>query len=151
MNMEFLGLLLGLAVLGAAAAGIWRYHREGSRIVGAGTTSDGRRVGITAREAQKLLGAAARMREARAIRMPDEKAAIDAMWDAYQRLKELGWKEPPYLRQHPLGLVGIEPGSTGLHPFEYQGEWPDGKWFLAADGGCYSTPLLVRPRRAGEQ
>ena len=51
----------------------------------------------------------------RAEDMPDEKAAVAALFDAWLRLKELGWKEAEYCPKNGTPFLSIEPGSTGFH------------------------------------
>lgn len=43
----------------------------------------------------------------------------------------------------------IEAGSTGIHPCVYQGKWPNGHWWITADGDmCPSRPVLFRAKEA---
>lgn len=53
-------------------------------------------------------------REKRAATMPTEQDAINALWQAYQRLKELGWNDACYAPQGELVNL-VECGSTGIH------------------------------------
>ena len=61
--------------------------------------------------------------------MPTEKDAINAMFRAYLRLKELGWKEAIYCPKDGTRFRAIEAGSTGIAPCHYMGEWPNGFCF----------------------
>lgn len=91
--------------------------------------------------------ASAEAKEAqRAIDMPDEKSAILAMWAAYQRLRELGWREAMYCPKDGSFFDVVEPGSTGIHACQYWGEWPTGHYMIH-DGDIWpSHPALFRPQ-----
>lgn len=83
----------------------------------------------------------------RAEKMPDEKAAIEQMFEAWLRLKELGWNEAVYCPKDGSMFSVVEAGSTGIHQCNYTGEWPDGKWWVY-DGDVWpSRPVLWRPRK----
>jgi hypothetical protein len=75
--------------------------------------------------------------------MPDEEAAISMFFQAWQRLKELGWQEAYYCPKDGSEFLVIEAGSTGQHPCVYEGEWPDGQWHIKDSG--YSHPVLFKP------
>jgi hypothetical protein len=78
--------------------------------------------------------------------MPDERAAIRLMNAAFDRLKRLGWREAVYCPKDGSSFDAIEAGSTGIHSCHYEGEWPTGRWWVAADGDLYpSRPILYRP------
>lgn len=62
----------------------------------------------------------------RAEAMPDEQSALKAMFDAWYRLKELGWREVIYCPKDGTPFKVIEAGSTGIFDASYSGEWPDG-------------------------
>lgn len=81
----------------------------------------------------------------RATLMPDEQAAISMLFEAYLRLKELGWNEAIYCPKDGLEFLAIEPGSTGQHTCTYSGEWPTGSWWIHADGDMWpSRPILFK-------
>lgn len=81
--------------------------------------------------------------------MPDERAAIRLMNAAFERLKRLGWREAIYCPKDGSTFDAIEVGSTGIHKTHYEGEWPSGSWWIAADGDLYpSRPALYRPTEA---
>jgi hypothetical protein len=76
--------------------------------------------------------------------MPDEHSAIHRLWDAQERLKELGWKDPVYAPMDGSPLDVIELGSTGIHRAYYEGEWPTGSWWIH-DGDVWPCrPALAR-------
>lgn len=60
--------------------------------------------------------------------MPDEQSAINAMFSAWVRLKELGWNDIMYCPKDGSRFRVIENGSTGIFDCEYDGEWPKGHW-----------------------
>jgi hypothetical protein len=47
--------------------------------------------------------------------MPDEQTAVRMLFEAFQRLKELGWKEACYCPKDGSEFQAIEAGSTGFH------------------------------------
>ena len=82
-----------------------------------------------------------------AERLPDEAACLRAMGDAWQRLKELGWREAIYCPKDGTPFDAIEFGSTGIHDCHYEGEWPNGHWWIHEDGDlCPSQPVMFRER-----
>lgn len=84
--------------------------------------------------------------------MPDEDAAIRMMMDAHQRLKDFGWRDAIYCPKDGSVFKVLEPGSTGKHDCIYQGEWPNGSWWIVEDGDmCPSRPVLFKvPNVCGE-
>jgi hypothetical protein len=89
----------------------------------------------------------------RAERMPTEKDAIRVMFDAYQRLKELGWRDGMYMPPSGERFAGISNGSTGIHA--YYARTTDGsslprKMYEIHDGDIWPTstpPVLFRAWR----
>lgn len=99
---------------------------------------------LTRAEGEALWEACERSRKDRAERMPDEQSAIKAMWDAFDRLRELGWREAIYCPKDGSHFQVIEPGSTGIHDCNYTGKWPDGSWWVY-DGDVWpARPVLFR-------
>ena len=88
----------------------------------------------------------AKAREAkRAADMPDEQSAINAMHDAWLRLKELGWREAMYCPKDGATFNVIEPGSTGIFDCHYQGEWPKGSYWVADAHDLWpANPVLFK-------
>ena len=77
--------------------------------------------------------------------MPTERDAIQAMFQAWYRLKELGWKEAIYCPKDGSTFLAIEAGSTGIHQCHYSGDWPDGSWWTHSDGDLWpSHPILFK-------
>lgn len=100
---------------------------------------------LTRAEGEALWSAAKEAEQARAVLMPDEKAAINHMWDGWCRLKELGWREAMYCPKDGTHFQAIEAGSTGIHDCNYQGEWASGSFWLYGDGDVWpSRPVLFK-------
>jgi len=79
--------------------------------------------------------------------MPDEGAAIGLMFDAYQRLKELGWNDAQYCPKDGSTFDAIEVGSTGIHQTFYSGVWPNGVWYVQDRGDLWPAhPVLYRKK-----
>ena len=100
---------------------------------------------LTRGEADKIMAAVHEADKARALLMPDERSAINAMFQAWLRLKELGWGEACYCPKDGSQFYVIEPGSTGIHTANYQGKWPHGSWWVADGGDIWpSNPILFK-------
>lgn len=108
------------------------------------TLTDGRRVPLSAAECDAIMADVEARRAKRAADMPDERAALNTLFEAFQRLKELGWSEAIYCPKDGSSFDVIEAGSTGIHRAHYYGEWPRGGWMIEEDGGCPSRPILYR-------
>lgn len=81
------------------------------------------------------------MTQHKPIPTDDERAALLDLFRAWQRLKELGWKEAMYAKHGSQDLTLIEVGSTGIHPGFRDA---DGS-FWRFDGETYpSNPILYR-------
>jgi hypothetical protein len=96
---------------------------------------------LTRAEADALWDAAERAKKARAEKMPDEQAAINAMFEAWLRLKEIGWREPMYCPKDGTRFRIIELGSTGFFEGAYRGKWPDGTWDSWDDRDAYASSI----------
>jgi hypothetical protein len=80
--------------------------------------------------------------------MPDERSAINALFDAHQRLKELGWQDAIYCPKDGTTFNVLEAGSTGIHTAHYTGEWPTGSWWVhdhEYGDLSPSRPILYKP------
>lgn len=109
------------------------------------TMKDGSRVVITRAEALEIHADLEKRLAERAERLPDERSAICAMFDAYDRLRELGWREAIYCPKDGSSFEVIEAGSTGIFRAHYEGEWPKGSWWLEDGGDVWpSRPILHR-------
>lgn len=101
---------------------------------------------LRASEADEIMARAKQAELRRQDLMPDEQAALNMMFDAWQRLKELGWREAIYCPKDGRVFDAIEAGSTGIHACHYRGEWPKGGWWVD-DGDLWpSRPILFRLR-----
>lgn len=100
---------------------------------------------LTRAEAAELWANAQERKADREKTMPDEKAALQVMFNAWLRLKELGWREAMYCPKDGSTFKVIEAGSTGIHDCSYRGSWPNGS-FDVFDGGDVwpSHPILFR-------
>lgn len=122
-------------------------ERESSHeIAGWATLHDGRRVPIDRETADAWWAEAVATKEKRASDMPTEQDAINTLWSAYQRLKELDWNDAIYCPKDGSAFDVIEAGSTGIHSCVYVGEWPDGMWLINGDDP--SRPILYRRTEA---
>lgn len=80
--------------------------------------------------------------------MPDQESALKQMFEAYLRLKELGWKDAIYCPKDGSMFDVIEAGSTGIFECNYTGEWPNGHWNVYTDGDMYSSrPILFKAKK----
>ena len=114
-------------------------------VVGHTTFSDGHHEPLRQSEATAIIAACEEAKERRAEQMPDERAAIHAFFEAWLRLKERGWKEAQYCPKDGSLFDAIEPGSTGIHRCRYDGQWPNGHWWIVGDDDLYpSQPVLFR-------
>lgn len=101
---------------------------------------------LTESEANRIFEAAEAATAKRAADMPTERDAIVALWNAWQRLKELGWKEAMYCPKNGSRFQVIEAGSTGVFECTYDGEWPTGHYWIQGVDDIYpSRPILFKP------
>ncbi len=112
-----------------------------SDIVGHKTFRDGplgfRHEPLRRDEAQAMLAHIDAEDRRRTAEMPDEKSALFKLFDAWLRLKELGWKEACYCPKDGSSFQIIEAGSTGIFDAHYSGEWPDGYIISVDDHDSY--------------
>jgi hypothetical protein len=118
-------------------------------VVGHKTFRDGplgfRHEPLRASEAERIMVSVELARQRRQDLMPDEHAAIRMMFEAQQRLKELGWNDAVHCPKDGSEFDAIEPGSTGIHRCHYSGEWPSGGWWISDEGDLWpSRPVLYR-------
>jgi hypothetical protein len=101
---------------------------------------------LTRQEADALIEQADRAEQKRNELMPDERTAILMLFDAYQRLRDFGWRNAENCPKDGTMFKVIEAGSTGQHDCIYMGEWPSGTWWIVEDGDmCPSRPVLFKP------
>lgn len=102
---------------------------------------------LTSSEANEILASIEAATARRQELMPDEQAAIAMFFEAWLRLKELGWRDAVYCPKDGSWFDAIEPGSTGVHTCHYSGEWPKGSWWVSDHGDLYpSRPALFREK-----
>jgi hypothetical protein len=95
-------------------------------------------------EADLLLAAADASKAKRKVDMPTEEDAVRAMWSAYQRLKELGWRETCYAPTN-VRVRLVEPGSSGIHVGSRHEPWPEKTWWLEDSSDLWpSCPYLYK-------
>jgi hypothetical protein len=100
---------------------------------------------VTEQEMDALLAEIDAKERERAEKMPDERAALEQMFEAWLRLKELGWREVIYSPKDGTVFDSISAGSTGIHDCHYEGEWPEGGWWTFDGGDLWpSRPILFR-------
>lgn len=115
------------------------------KIVGHKTMADGSHEPLYGSEANKIWEECERKKTKREQDMPTDADAIRTLFEAFQRLKELGWREAIYCPKDGSLFDAIECGSTGIHDCSYEGEWPKGSWFVHADNDLWpSHPVLFR-------
>jgi len=87
--------------------------------------------------------------------MDSENAAIDDMFAAYHRLKDMGWNDIMYCPKDGTNFLSVCPGSTGIFRSRYMGDWPKGGWWVEDGGDLWpERPCLWKPLPAptpGEQ
>jgi hypothetical protein len=89
-----------------------------------------------------------RREQDRAEKMSDTKAALRQMFEAYQRLRDLGWNDAIYCPKDGTTFDSISAGSTGVHDCFYRGEWPKGGWWGAEAGDIWpSSPILFKLKK----
>lgn len=129
---------------------------DADQFVGHKTFSDGQgghyHEPLTRAEADAIWAECERLEAKRAEDMPTEQDAINAMFEAYQRLRELGWREAMYCPKDGSIFKAIEVGSTGIHDCFYLGEWPKGNWEYPCEGDLWpSRPILFKPAEPSVQ
>lgn len=100
---------------------------------------------LTRKEADAVLARIASDAAERAEKMPTEQDAARTLWEAWYRLKELGWKEARYageFRKEGLECRLIELGSSGIHVGYYHETNGNDVWWVGAEG-YPSHPCLV--------
>ena len=102
---------------------------------------------IAAMDFESVLRDIKQARTNRASAMPTEKEALAVMFEAFTRLKDLGWKNIIYCPKDGSLFHAIEAGCTGIGIASYDGEWPNGHWWMHDDIGDLwpSEPILWKP------
>lgn len=127
-----------------------------NEIVGHKTFRDGlgfRHEPLTRKEADAMWAAAEADKAKRAADMPTDKDAVNALWNAWYRLTELGWKDARYAHALKVDFLEsqlIEIGSAGIHVGYYHKVNDRDVWWIGPDG-CPSHPCLVKPSNAATE
>lgn len=119
-------------------------HSAPDDIVGHITLADGSHEPLKRSDAEKIMRAVEANEDRKAKMMPTSFEAVHLMFDAYDRLRQLGWSSGIYCPKDGTSFAIIEHGSTGVFTGSYYGKWPDGK-IIAED--CVLSPdgLLWKP------
>ena len=86
--------------------------------------------------------------------MPTEQDAIETMYRAYSRLRDLGWRDGFYMPKDGTPVIVIQIGSTGTFECRYSGKWADGYFNLYDGGDVYpsrSVPPLFKANHSDER
>lgn len=100
--------------------------------------------------AQAVLAQAEAEAAKRAELMPTERDAIRVMFAAWQRLKELGWRDGRYMPTTGERFAAVQSGSTGIHAMtaeRREGPFGATTW-TTYDGDIWPSsvpPVLYRP------
>lgn len=118
-------------------------------IVGHKTFRDGqgyRHEPLRQSEAEVIMARLDAAQAKRAADMPTEQDAVRAMWEAWQRLRELGWREGRYMPTTGERFATIELGSTGIHSCRASSDGSKTTW-VTYDGDTWPSskpPALFR-------
>ena len=96
---------------------------------------------LTADEWDAMMASIEAKKRERAEAMPTEADAINTMFSAWERLKELGWREAKYAPKDRRALEFIEAGSTGIHTGYKEEKFT---WVREAGDLWPSDPILYR-------
>lgn len=101
-------------------------------------------------EADALMQSIDEAKRRRAEMMPTDRDAAKAMFEAWYRLKELGWRETMY---GPTGEVVrvVEPGSSGIHEAVRHDPWPEKTWWSSDAEMWPMNPCLFKPLPDGDK
>ena len=100
---------------------------------------------LTRAEADEIWKRADAAKAKRAADMPTEDDAVRALWSAYQRLCELGWRPARYCGHDGKDHRVVEAGSAGIHVGHRMEGGPDCWWIADAGDLWPSHPILAKP------
>lgn len=96
-------------------------------------------------DARQILEDADAAKQRRAEQMPTEYDVLRVMQQCHSRLQELGWREAIYCPKDGKAFKAIEFGSSGIHDCHYEGEWPNGRWWVHNAGDLWpSRPVMFK-------
>jgi hypothetical protein len=76
-----------------------------------------------------------------------ETDCLHMAYAAWSRLRELGWQDITYCPKDGSLFLSISAGSTGIHETYYEGEWPDGSWWVNDGGDTWPAhPTMWKPK-----
>jgi hypothetical protein len=93
-------------------------------IAGWAKLADGSRIAISEQDARAMMAQVEANEARKAAAMPTTKEAVSALFDAYDRLRQLGWSEGSYCPKDGSPFAAIQRGSTGIFTGFFDGEWP---------------------------
>ncbi len=117
---------------------------ENHIVQGWATLEDGSRVQLSQEECEALIANVEANEARKAEMMPTSREAVRLMFDAYDRLKKLGWRQGCYCPKDGTEFAVIEHGSTGIFTGRYSGEWPKG-YVHVEDEVCRPNGILWKP------
>lgn len=93
---------------------------------------------LTRAEADAIMARVDAAKAAREAKFPTTEDAVRGLWDAWYRLKELGWRDTQYAPADDRPKQTISIGSTGIHQARCQSRTEAGreheKWWWHDDG-----------------
>jgi hypothetical protein len=104
---------------------------------------------FTRAQLDAMIEAADEANRLRAELMPTEQDAVRVLFEAWYRLKQLGWENTAYAPAD-VELLLIECGSTGIHRGRREagdGLIPDAFWIDDHGDACPSRPVLFKPTK----
>lgn len=109
---------------------------------------------VTNKAIRTILEECEAQRRRRAELMPDEQAAIGMLYEAYTRLKELGWKNSMHCpvdgKEYRMLEAGCAAAGVGHREIKRCGNCKAeaGKWFWMHDAGDWwpANPILFKEK-----
>lgn len=113
-------------------------------IVGHKTMADGSHQPLTRAEGDAIMKQVEANEAEKAELMPTSFQAVNLMFAAYDRLRQLGWNAGIYCPKDGSSFAIIEHGSTGVFTGNYSGKWPSG-YVISEDCVLRPEGLLWKP------
>ncbi len=96
---------------------------------------------------KQLMKEAEEQKNHRAMQMPTEMDAVRQIYGAFQRLKDLGWKEAVYCPKDGTAFKAIEAGCLGIQTrCTYEGELPHGCIFSHDEHDSWPSRAILFKR-----
>lgn len=113
------------------------------------TREDGSHVPLTKAGAQSLWDEVMRQKAERAKVYPTETECLRVMSDIRARLSDMGWKNAIYCPKDGTVFDAIEFGCTTIFDCWYDGDWPNGRWWMSDGSDIWPTrPVAYRDKPA---